>query len=119
MQDALIRKLESFEELTDADRKALRALVPRVRQVGAHQDLIQEGDVPDNVHLILDGYACRYKMLPNGQRQIMAFFVPGDFCDLNVFILDQMDHSIGTISPCQTVEIPGKPSRRSRRITHR
>ncbi len=106
MQDALIRKLESFEELTDSERKALGTLVPRVRQVGARTDLIQEGDVPNNVHLILNGYACRYKMLPDGQRQIMAFFVPGDFCDLNVFILDQMDHAIGTISPCQTVEIP-------------
>lgn len=106
MQDALIRKLESFEDLTDADRSALRAFAPRVRQVGARQDLIQEGDVPSHVHLILDGFACRYKVLPDGQRQIMAFFVPGDFCDLNVFILDQMDHSIGTISPCKTVEIP-------------
>ncbi len=48
---------------------------------------------------------CRYKVLPDGQRQIMAFFVPGDFCDLNVFILDQMDHSIGTISACQVAEI--------------
>ncbi|MCJ2012214.1 Crp/Fnr family transcriptional regulator [Methylobacterium sp. J-076] len=105
MQDALIRKLESFEELTDADRAALRALVPRVRQVRAHTDLIQEGDIPERVHLILDGYACRYKILPDGQRQIMAYFVPGDFCDLNVFILDQMDHTIGTISPCQVVEI--------------
>lgn len=36
----------------------------------------------------------------------MAFLVPGDFCDLNVFILDQMDHSIGTISTCQVVDIP-------------
>ncbi|SDM54082.1 cAMP-binding domain of CRP or a regulatory subunit of cAMP-dependent protein kinases [Methylobacterium phyllostachyos] len=106
MQDALTRKLESFEELTDADRAALRALVPRLRQVPARTDLIQEGDKPENVHLILDGYACRYKVLPDGQRQIMAFFVPGDFCDLNVFILDQMDHAIGTISPCKTVEIP-------------
>ena len=106
MQDALIRKLESFEELTDADREALRAFVPRLRQVPARTDLIKEGDVPGNVHLILDGYACRYKMLPDGQRQIMAFFVPGDFCDLNVFILDQMDHAIGTISPCTAVEIP-------------
>jgi CRP-like cAMP-binding protein len=106
MQDALIRKLESFEELTHADCEALRALVPRVRQVPARTDLIQEGDVPGNVHLILDGYACRYKVLPDGQRQIIAFFVPGDFCDLTVFILDQMDHSIGTISPCKTVEIP-------------
>jgi len=105
MQDALVRKLESFEELTDADREALRALIPRVRQVRPRTDLIREGDVPDNVHLILSGYACRYKVLPDGQRQIMAIFVPGDFCDLNVFILDQMDHNIGTISACQVVEI--------------
>ena len=106
MQNALIRKLESFEELSDADRAALRTFVPRVRQVSARTDLIQEGDVPGDVHLILDGYACRYKVLPDGQRQIMAFFVPGDFCDLNVFILDQMDHSIGTISPCTVAAIP-------------
>ncbi len=119
MQDALIRKLESFEDLTDADRAALRAFAPRVRQVGARTDLIQEGDVPGNVHLILDGFACRYKVLQDGQRQIMAFFVPGDFCDLNVFILDQMDHTIGTISPCHVVEIPRTPSRRSRRTTRR
>ncbi|MEE8626273.1 MULTISPECIES: Crp/Fnr family transcriptional regulator [Methylobacterium] len=36
----------------------------------------------------------------------MAYLVPGDFCDLNVFILDQMDHNIGTISACQVVDIP-------------
>ena len=106
MQDALIRKLESFLELTDEDRGALNALVPRFRQVGPRTDLIQEGDAPEFVYLILDGYACRYKVLPDGQRQIMAYLLPGDFCDLNVFILDQMDHSIATISPCQVVEIP-------------
>jgi len=106
MQDALILKLESFEELTDADREVLRAFVPRMREVPARTDLIREGDIPSNVHLILDGYACRYKVLPDGQRQIMAYFVPGDFCDLNVFILDQMDHNIGTISQCQVVELP-------------
>lgn len=106
MQDALIRKLESFLELTDEDRGALNALVPRFRRVGPRTDLIQEGDAPEFVYLILDGYACRYKVLPDGQRQIMAYLLPGDFCDLNVFILDQMDHSIATISACQVVEIP-------------
>ena len=106
MQDALIRKLESFEELTEADREALSALTLRIRKVPARTDLISEGDPPNSVHLILDGYACRYKVLPDGQRQIMAYLVPGDFCDLNVFILDQMDHNIGTISACQVVDIP-------------
>ncbi|KQP61676.1 cyclic nucleotide-binding protein [Methylobacterium sp. Leaf399] len=106
MHHALIKKLESFESLSDDDRSALDALVPKVRQVGARVDLIREGEVPENVHLVLDGFACRYKVLADGQRQIMAYFLPGDFCDLNVFILDQMDHSIGTISACQIVDIP-------------
>jgi CRP-like cAMP-binding protein len=106
MQHALTRKLECFESLSDEDRQALEGLVPRIRQVGARVDLIQEGDEPENVHLILDGLACRYKVLPDGKRQIMALMVPGDFCNLNVFILDQMDHNIGTISACQVVDIP-------------
>ena len=106
MQHALIQKLESFDALTDEDHQALNAFVPRVRQVGARVNLARKGDKPEHVHLILDGYACRYKVLPGGQRRIMALFVPGDFCDLNVFILDEMDHSIGTISACQVVDIP-------------
>lgn len=106
MTHVLTHKLDGYEILNDHDRWALNGLVPRTRQVGARVDLIREGDEPENVHLILDGFACRYKVLPDGQRQIMAYFVPGDFCDLNVFILDQMDHNIGTISPCQVVDIP-------------
>jgi CRP-like cAMP-binding protein len=106
MQHTLSQKLEGYEALTDQDRRALNGLVPRVRQVGPRIDLIREGEAPENVHLILDGFACRYKVLPDGQRQIMAYLIPGDFCDLNVFILDQMDHNIGTISQCQVVDIP-------------
>jgi len=50
------------------------------------------------VHLILTGWACRYKQLEDGRRQIVSFFLPGDICDLNIFILREMDHSIGTIT---------------------
>ncbi|MET0531761.1 MAG: Crp/Fnr family transcriptional regulator, partial [Microvirga sp.] len=99
---------ESYDELSGSDRRALNDLVPKIRQVGARIDLIREGDAPDKVLLILDGFACRYKVLPDGQRQIMALLVPGDFCDLNVFILDEMDHNIGTISACKVVDVPRK-----------
>lgn len=106
MQDALIRKLESYESLSEHDRVVLDALLPKVRQVAARTDLILPGTAPETVHLILNGFACRYKVLPNGRRQIIALLVPGDFCDLNVCILDEMDHSIGTISACQVADIP-------------
>jgi CRP-like cAMP-binding protein len=47
---------------------------------------------------MVDGWACRYKTLPDGRRQIVAFFVPGDFCDLNVYILKEMDHNVGAVT---------------------
>lgn len=100
------RKLEQFAPLGDEDRRLLDAVTSRPRRVGARTDLIREGERPDDVHLILDGFACRYKLLPEGQRQIVAYLVPGDFCDLHVFILSEMDHCIGTLSPCTVVDIP-------------
>jgi CRP-like cAMP-binding protein len=41
----------------------------------------------------------------DGGRQIMAWLVPGDFCDLHVAILGEMDHSIAALGPCRIAEI--------------
>ena len=68
--------------------------------------MIREGDAPSDVHLVLEGFACRYKVLPNGQRSIFAYLVPGDFGDLHIFILKAIDHGIATLSPCTIVDIP-------------
>jgi CRP-like cAMP-binding protein len=54
---------------------------------------------------MLEGWACRYKILPSGTRQIMAFLMPGDSCDLNVGMLAHMDHSIQTLSPARVATI--------------
>jgi CRP-like cAMP-binding protein len=91
-------KLEAFTKLSDDDRSALARLSKNVRVVEARRDLICEGERPRCAHLMLDGWACRYKTLPDGKRQIVSFFVPGDFCDVNVHVLKQMDHSIGAIT---------------------
>ncbi len=83
----------------------MRASGERVRQVGAREDIIREGERAKDVKLILSGWACRYKSLEDGRRQIIAFFVPGDLCDLNIFILKEMDHSIGTITAVRLAEL--------------
>jgi CRP-like cAMP-binding protein len=97
--NTLIRKLEHFVRLSPADRSILaRAAADRVRKFAPRFDIAREGDHPKDVHLILSGWACRYKQLEDGRRQIVSFFLPGDVCDLNIFILKEMDHSIGTIT---------------------
>lgn len=95
---AVASKLEAFTRLSADDRAALAQVSRNYRHIDARRDLISEGDAPRHVHLVLDGWACRYKQLPDGKRQIVSIFVPGDFCDVNAYILKQMDHSIVAIT---------------------
>jgi CRP-like cAMP-binding protein len=102
----LIRKLEQFVRLSATDRSILeRTAASRVRKFPARVDIAREGDQPKDVRLILAGWACRYKQLEDGRHQIVSFFLPGDICDLNVFILKTMDHSIGTITPVSIADL--------------
>ena len=102
---ALLNRLELFTRLSDADRAALGKLVARTRIVPARRDLISEGDPPTHVNLVLKGWGGRYKMLPDGKRSLVSFFIPGDFCDLNIYILKQMDHTIAAITQLKVAAI--------------
>ena len=104
--NAFIRKLDRWEHLSDADRATLEAISRRVETVERYRQLIQEGDDPRVVFLLLEGWAIRYKVLPNGKRQIVAILLPGDLCDIHIFILDHMDHGIAMLTAGKVVRIP-------------
>lgn len=96
MQNRFVAKLNSFTPLSAEAVTALQKATMHPRKVAARTDLIREGDRPGPVFVILEGWAYRYKILPNGGRQVMAFLMPGDACDLHISILEEMDHSIQT-----------------------
>jgi CRP-like cAMP-binding protein len=105
LDNPLLRKLANFTELSEEECQAVMECCGDVREVGAREDVITQGDRTGGVKLLLDGFACRYKTLEDGRRQIVAYFVPGDLCDLRVFILKRMDHSIGAIAPSKVATI--------------
>lgn len=105
MVNRFIEKLRGFAELSDRDCEALERATSKSRTFGPRQDLIREGDQPGSVFVVLDGWAYRYKVLPSGSRQIMAFLMPGDACDLHVGMLAEMDHSIQTATHAQVATI--------------
>lgn len=105
MVNRFIHKLRSFTEISGADIAAIEQAIARPRKVPARHDLIREGDRPGPVFVVLDGWACRYKVLPAGTRQVTAFLMPGDSCDLHVGVLAEMDHSIQTITPALVATI--------------
>lgn len=110
MAQAFIEKLESagerFSKLPAEDHDLLLTLGDDVRRFHARCDIISEGDRPDHVNLMIEGWACRYKVLNDGSRQITAFLLPGDFCDTHITLFDQMDHSIAAVTDCRVALIP-------------
>lgn len=105
MANRFIQKLSGLAALTPSDVAALENATERGRGYAARQDLIREGDQPGPVFVMLEGWACRYKILPNGTRQIMAFLMAGDACDLHISMLAEMDHGIQAISPARVATV--------------
>lgn len=99
-------KMEQFTTFSEMEKRRLDHLIWGKREEHAPKDdIIAEGAHASHCHLVLSGLACRYKLLPDGGRQIMAFLIPGDLCDAEVFILKEMDHGIAAITPTTTAVI--------------
>jgi CRP-like cAMP-binding protein len=105
MKNRFVEKLRRYVDLSAAEIDALIRLTKPARYVVSKTDLIREGDQPGPVLVMIDGWAMRYKILPNGSRQITAFMMPGDACDLHVGLLAEMDHSIQTLTASHVATI--------------
>jgi CRP-like cAMP-binding protein len=96
----VVRRLNSLRRLSEEGAGAIRAaLRERILKAEAGADLACEGDRPETVRLFLSGWACRYKSLEDGRRQIVNFVLPGDSCDAYMYLFSSMDHSIGALTP--------------------
>jgi CRP-like cAMP-binding protein len=109
MANPLTMRLEQFTRFDQDERLRLNELLTYPTKTYARgQAIIAEGEKVEDIHLVLLGLAARTKILRNGDRQMMAFLVPGDLCDLEVFVLEAMDHSITAMCDTTCVLIPAK-----------
>src|SRR5262245_62153887 len=100
MPVSLVRKLEQFTPLSDTVQQIVQGAPTHVRRVEPRHDIVSERELPTEVSLISDGYACRYKLLDDGRRQILSFLIPGDICDLRPLLFRRMDHSVAALNRC-------------------
>lgn len=78
----------------------------RERSVEKGQDILHPGARPQGVHVLIDGYTCRYRMLKDGRRQITAILVPGDMCDLEAALRGRADYAVGALTRCMVGQFP-------------
>lgn len=106
MADALISKLEHFTRLSRDDRSDVERLCgERIRTFAAGEDIIREGDEVRFINVVIGGWAWRYKYLEDGRRQVTSLLLPGDLCDLYIFVLREMDHFVGAVTDVTVAQI--------------
>lgn len=99
------RKLGAFVALTQKDLTVMSDLHRRRHSFAVGVDMIHQGQTDQSAYVLASGWACSYKILPDGARQIVNIKIPGDFLGLRSILLRTTDHNVEPITPVQASEI--------------
>jgi CRP-like cAMP-binding protein len=94
----LAKKLNAFLPLTAYELNALAEMQSAPVTVKRGKQLIQEGQTGHKAFVLQAGWACSYKGLPNGDRQIISFPIAGDCVGLRSVLLKTADHSFSALT---------------------
>ncbi len=114
-----VRKLRNGTRLLPEDEAILAGLVGPARRIEARGDIVSEGSEPRALTLIVEGWACRYKQLENGRRQILSFSLPGDLCEPFGILPRFMDHSLGALTAVTIAQVSPEAVRNAARANPR
>ena len=101
--DPFLIRLRLLTKLGDTELAAFAGIYGDKRYVRAKAELVAQGEHPRHLHVLLDGWAHRYRLLADGRRQITQVLVPGDICDLDVLHVRTSDFAVATLTACTVV----------------
>ena len=101
-----VTRLWLSANLDAADRDAFARACSDIRTVRAGINLLHQDEPTSALHILLDGWAARYKIMGNGSRSILTLAVPGDICDLDALRFNQLDYSVAMLSAGVVAVLP-------------
>src|SRR5580704_6323204 len=72
----------------------------------AGAEIIRAGEDSPEIYTLYSGWAFRFKMLPDGRRQILNFLLPGDLVGLQAAMFDAAQHGIEALTEVQLCLLP-------------
>ncbi len=105
LNSPLTRKLSAFVALSEVDLETLARFHRRRRTFLPGHEMIHEGQSNASAFILAEGWALSYKILPDGERQIVDIQVPGDFLGLRSILFRTSDHSIEAATRIEASEV--------------
>ena len=94
----LARKLSTFIPLSPDELKCLAEMQSKTLEVRRNKQLTREGQTGHKAFILQEGWACSYKLLPDGGRQVISFPIAGDCVGLRSVLLRTADHSFSALT---------------------
>lgn len=107
IQSVLARKLSTFMPLSRGEQQRLAELQNTSQCVKRGKQLMREGEAGHQAFVLQAGWACSYKDLPSGGRQIISFPIAGDFVGLRSILLKTADHSFEALTNSMVSSVDG------------
>jgi len=103
-----LRRRPAFIEKTPQEVEWTQKSKIGALRVSAGADLFRADDVDAELYTLYSGWAFRYRALPDGRRQILNFFLPGDLIGFQVSMLSAADHSVEALTDIELCVFPRK-----------
>jgi CRP-like cAMP-binding protein len=111
-ENCLLRKISSFVRLSEPENVFLDQLQATRLRIERGREIAHEGQAGQVAYILQAGWACSFKLLPSGGRQIITFPVPGDCIGLRSILLRTSDHSFSALTDVIVTRIDAPTLRR-------
>ena len=102
----LTRKLSRLVTLSPAETAVLRELQSHGRRITRGREMVVEGRKYDELLILLDGVALRYRVLNDGRRQVLNIVLPGDLIGFPGCFFEGALYSISALGDCVVSPVP-------------
>jgi len=92
--------------LSPVEKDVLRDLQASPRRIARGREIVAEGRRYDNVSILLDGIALRYRVLNDGRRQVLNIVLPGDLIGYPGCFFENALYSISALGDCTVSPVP-------------
>lgn len=97
-QSCLVAKLDHFVSLTKAEKDLIHRLEGATRTCTRGQLVWRQGESVSSMYVLQSGWMYGFAILPNGQRQVLDIYCPGDVLGLRDIVFDYSVSSVAAAS---------------------
>jgi CRP-like cAMP-binding protein len=101
-----LRRKAAFMQKDEKEVSFINGLKSAHLRFAAGSQLIQQGTEEPNLFTLFSGWAFRHKSLPDGNRQILSFLLPGDLAGLQATLQAEAEHGIDALTDVELCIFP-------------